>query len=86
MSEPTPTKRTILANAIFESLEFTIGVSQKTGNKYLVGNTKIKSPISDTPIRLGFEYIDPNTAALIEMALEKLDEKDMAEFKDGLQD
>lgn len=87
---PTIEKRNYKATELLESLDFVVGISKKTGNPYLIGSVNIKSPISSTPIRLGFEYIDPNTAELIKMALSKLSvettEKANKEFQEGLQD
>lgn len=67
----TDQKTTINATPLVEKVEFSVGVSQKTGNAYVVGACYIKSPISDTPIRLGFDYIDANTQELIKMAADK---------------
>lgn len=86
MSDTTtaPEKRIINATAIVDKLEFTEGISKKSGNQYFIGALHIKSPISDTPIRLGFEYIDPNTTALVKLAIDKMNKADEKEFQDGI--
>lgn len=74
------------ATPIVQSVEFLEGVSAKTGNKYLVGALYLKSPISDTPLRIGFDYIDPNTQALIKKSIEEFAGDQTADFKKGFED
>lgn len=74
------------ATPLVQSVEFLEGTSTKTGNKYLVGALYLRSPISDTPIRVGFDYLDPNTQALIKMAMEKFAGDQTADFKKGFED
>lgn len=71
----------INATHLVDNLTFLDGVSAKTGNSYLLPTLELKSPISDTPIRLEFKYIDPNTTALIKMALEKYASEAKEDFK-----
>ena len=70
------------ATPLVQSVEFLEGTSTKTGNKYLVGALYLRSPISDTPIRIGFDYLDPNTQAL----MEKFAGDQAADFKKGFED
>lgn len=84
---PTPTdpqKKVINALPIVTEVEFLSGISKKSGNEYLIGHVSIKSPISDSPIRLGFEYIDPNTRGLLQMAFEKFSKDVKEEFAQEL--
>lgn len=74
------------ATPIVQSVEFLEGVSAKTGNKYLVGALYLKSPISDTPLRIGFDYIDPNTQALIKKSIEEFAGDQAKDFKEGFED
>lgn len=76
----TDQKTTINATPLVQKVEFNVGVSQKTGNAYVVGACFIKSPISEAPIRLGFDYIDPNTQELIKMAADKFGADQEREF------
>lgn len=79
-------KEIINATPLIERLEFTKGVSKKTSNPYLVGAVFIKSPISDTPLRIGLDYINDNDRALIEMAVKKLNAAEQDNFKEGIED
>lgn len=81
---PSTDKKTISALSITADVQFTSGISAKSGNEYLVGAVLINSPISDTPIRLGFEYIDPNIRALLKMAFDKIADDAQAEFAAGV--
>ncbi len=74
------------ATPVVQSVEFLEGVSAKTGNKYLVGALYLKSPISDTPLRIGFDYIDPNTQALIKKSIEEFAADQAKDFKEGFED
>lgn len=64
MSEQSD-KQNINATALVDNFNIILGKSKKTGNDYLVGSLFIKSPISDTPIRLNLDYIDDNTRELL---------------------
>lgn len=81
-NNPPTTKNYKLINGsgIIEKLEFMDGVSSKTGNAYLIPALYIKSPVSDQPLRLEFSYIDPNVSALLRMALEKDQTKEIDDF------
>lgn len=74
------------ATPIVQAVEFLEGVSAKTGNKYLVGALYLKSPVSDTPLRIGFDYIDPNTQALIKKSIEEFAGDQAEDFKKGFED
>lgn len=73
-------KTIINATPLIDRLELTTGVSAKTGNAYTVGAVYLKSPISDTPIRIGLDYIDPNTRELLKMAVDKFNVDEKADF------
>ena len=79
-------KQIINATALLDKLEFIIGVSAKSGNEYLVGSCYVKSPISETPIRLSFDYIDDNTRELLKMAIQKFNTQAQDDFKKGMND
>lgn len=68
---------------LLDRVEITKGISSKTGNAYVVGAVYIKSPVSDTPLRISLDYIDPNTRALIDLALDKFNEAEKAAFADS---
>ena len=70
MSEQSD-KQNINATALVDNFEIIVGKSKKSGNEYLVGSLYIKSPISETPIRLNLDYIDDNTRELLKMAIKK---------------
>jgi hypothetical protein len=83
-SSPSPDKKVYKALPIVADVEFMSGISKKSGNEYLIGHVNIKSPISDTPIRLGFEYIDPNTRELIKLSLDKFLTEQTEEFAEDI--
>ncbi len=86
MSDQTaPSYKRIDATSLIDKLELLDGVSEKTGNPYLIPTLYLKSPISDTPIRLEFKYIDANTVELIRLGLRQDNEKSVNDFKEGLQ-
>lgn len=78
---PSNNKKVTNATQLVDKLEFTEGISAKSGNPYLVGALYIESPISDEPIRLSFEYIDANTRALIKMAIDKSNKDAITDFQ-----
>lgn len=84
MSKSENTK--LNATPLVENVEFIEGVSQKTGNAFLVGALYLKSPISETPIRIAFDYLDDNTRALIKMAIKKYGDAQVDDFKKGIED
>ena len=86
MSEVQSDKQNINATALVDKFELIIGKSKKSGNEYLVGTVYIKSPISDTPIRLSLDYIDDNTRELLKMAVKKFNIQAQEEFKEGIND
>lgn len=86
MSEVQSDKQNINATALVDKLEFIVGNSKKTGNEYLVGALYVKSPISDTPLRLSFDYIDDNVRELLKMAIKKFNVQAQEEFKEGISD
>lgn len=86
MSEAQSDKQNINATALVDKFEIIIGKSKKTGNDYLVGSLYIKSPISNTPIRLDLDYIDDNTRELLKMAIKKFNAQAQSDFKEGIDD
>ena len=86
MSEVQSDKQNINATALVDNFEIIVGKSKKTGNDYLVGLLFIKSPISDTPIRLNLDYIDDNTRELLKMAVKKFNVQAQNDFKEGIND
>lgn len=80
-TSPEPNYKKINATHLVDNFTLLDGVSQKTGNSYLLPTLELKSPISDTPIRLEFKYVDPNTTGLIKMALEKYASEQLQEFQ-----
>lgn len=88
MSETTasPEKKVINGLAVLEGIEFVSGISKKSGNEYLIGSVYIKSPLSEKPIKLGFEYIDDNVRELIKLSLDKFITSESQEFAKGLKD
>lgn len=83
-SSPSPDKKVYKALPIVADVEFTAGISKKSGNEYLVGAVLIKSTVSDTPIRLSFEYIDANTRELIKLSLDKFLTEQTEEFAEDI--
>lgn len=86
VSEVQSDKQNINATALVDNFEIIIGKSKKTGNDYLVGSLYIKSPISNTPIRLNLDYIDDNTRELLKMAIKKFNAQAQSDFKEGIND
>ena len=86
MSEVQSDKQNINATALVDKLEFIVGNSKKTANEYLVGALYVKSPISNTPIRLNLDYIDDNTRELLKMAIKKFNAQAQSDFKEGIDD
>lgn len=86
MSEVQSDKQNINATALVDKFEIIIGKSKKTGNDYLLGSLYIKSPISNTPIRLNLDYIDDNTRELLKMAIKKFNAQAQSDFKEGIDD
>jgi hypothetical protein len=82
MSTTTPStnKQVYKVLPLVTDVEFTEGVSSKSGNAYLVGAVYIKSALSDSPIRLGFEYIDPNTRELIKLSIKRFADEQTDDF------
>lgn len=86
MSDQTaPSYKRIDATSLIDKLELLDGVSEKTKNPYLIPTLYLKSPISDTPIRLEFKFIDANTVELIRLGLKQDNEKSVNDFKEGIQ-
>ena len=86
MSEVQSDKQNINATALVDNFEIIVGKSKKSGNEYLVGALYIKSPISETPIRLNLDYIDDNTRELLKMAIKKFNVQAQKDFKEGIND
>ena len=86
MSEVQSDKQNINATALVDKFEIIIGKSKKTGNDYLVGSLYIKSPISNTPIRLNLDYIDDHTRELLKMAIKQFTAQAQSDFKEGIDD
>lgn len=80
MNNDNNDRKRISVLPIVENVEFMFGTSQKTGNEYVVGSLELKSPISDTPIRIAFDYIDPNTRELIKLSIEKYQSEERDKF------
>ena len=85
MSEQSD-KQNIIATALVDNFEIIVGKSKKSGNEYLVGSLYIKSPISETPIRLNLYYIDENTRELLKMAIKNFNFQAQNDFKEGIND
>ena len=85
MSEQSD-KQNINATALVDNFEIIVGKSKKSGNENLVGSLYIKSPISETPIRLNLDYIDDNTRELLKMAIKKFNVQAQNDFKEGIND
>lgn len=81
-----PQRKIINATSIIDKLEFTEGISKKSGNPFFLGTLYVKSPISDTPIRLDLEYPDDNTAALVKLAIKNDQDEEVAAFGEGIKD
>ena len=86
MSEVQSDKQNINATALVDNFEIIVGKSKKSGNEYLVGSLYIKSPISETPIRLNLDYIDDNTRELLKMAIKKFNVQVLKDCKEGIND
>lgn len=86
MSEVQSDKHNINVTALVDNFEIIVGKSKKSGNEYLVGSLYIKSPISETPIRLNLDYIDDNTRELLKMAIKKFNVQTQKDFKEGIND
>ena len=86
MSEVQSDKQNINATALVDNFEIIVGKSKKSGNEYLVGSLYIKSPISETPIRLNLDYIDDNIRELLKMAIKKFNVQAQKDFKEGISD
>ena len=86
MSEVQSDKQNINATALVDNFKIIVGKSEKSGNEYLVGSLYIKSPISETPIRLNLDYIDDNTRELLKMAIKKFNVQAQEDFKKGIDD
>lgn len=85
MSDKTsPSYKRVDGTPLIEKLELLDGVSAKTGNPYLLPTLYLKSPISDTPIRLEFKFIDPNVTELIRLKLKELHAADVKDFKEDV--
>lgn len=80
----TPLYKKINGTALVDKLEFLDGISPKTNNPYLLPTLYLRSPVSDTPIRLEFKYIDPNVSALLRLKLAEINKADEKEFQDGI--
>lgn len=85
MSDTTPPKsksQSYDITKLITSATLVTGISQKTGNKYIVGSVTISSPIGDYELPL--DYPDKNAMKVLNTAIEQLENETKADFAEGL--